>query len=61
MARPARSPLRSMDVHRIFDERSTAVRRGSAVGVAAVADAVDGDGVFRLVENHAVVAHAKPQ
>ena len=35
--------------------------RGSAVRVAAVADAVDGDGVIGFVEEHAVVADAKAE
>jgi hypothetical protein len=33
----------------------------SAVGLAAITDPVDGDGVFRLVEDHAVVADAQPE
>ena len=33
----------------------------SAVGVAPIADAVDGDGVVRLIEEYAVVADAQPQ
>ena len=37
------------------------VRRGSAVGVAAITDAVDGDGVVRLFEDDAVVADTEAQ